>query len=362
VAALLAALAAGPGASGTGAAQRPLPSERLLQSVELLRETGAPGVVVLVRRGGRSLVLARGVADRRTGRTMRGTDRFRIGSLTKSFVAAVVLQLVGERVLRLDDSVERWLPGLVPGGAAVTVHQLLNHTSGLRDHTDDERVLRPYRRGDYGHRWPPRRLVSLAAGKGLLFPPGSRWAYSSTNYVLLGLIVEAASGRSLAHELERRLFEPLGLRSTSFAVASRLEEPYARGYGVLVDPPVRDLSAVSPSPLWAAGAIVSTAADVARFYRALLSGRVLRPRLLAAMETTVPIAAGDRYGLGLMRSRLPCGVAWGHTGTFFGYTASAFASGDGRRQVVVLANRAPLSGWAQHVLERDVVEAGFCGR
>ncbi|HEY2371436.1 MAG TPA: serine hydrolase domain-containing protein [Gaiellaceae bacterium] len=327
--------------AASGAAKRP---PTLRQQLAQLVAAGAPGAIVLTRDGDRTVRISSGLADVGTKAPMRANDRFRIASLTKSFVATVVLQLVGERKLTLDASVERFLPGLVPDGARITIRELLNHTSGLFDYENDPRVLKPYLSGNLGYHWPPRALVEMAVSHKPLFAPGSRYSYSNTNYILAGLIVEAISGRPLSGELRRRIFEPLQLRSTSFPTAPGIAAPYAHGYYLLGTPPATDVSGLSPFP-WAAGAIVSTVADLATFYRALLSGRLLGPGLLRAMETTVPEGRGqsdmpgERSGLGLQLFPTRCGVAYGHNGTFPGYLVYAFTSKDGRRQSVLMVNK-----------------------
>src|SRR5438093_623042 len=176
--------------------------------MQALVNAGAPGVIVFARNGTRSLRLAAGVADRAHGTPMRIGDRFRVGSVTKTFVAALVLQLAGEGKLSLDDTVEKWVPGLVPGGDRITVRELLNHTSGLFDYLNDGdgTVLQPYVKGDLGHVWTPQAIVGVATKHPPHFPPGGGWSYSNTGYIVLGLIVEAATGDSLAAELKRPLF------------------------------------------------------------------------------------------------------------------------------------------------------------
>jgi D-alanyl-D-alanine carboxypeptidase len=309
---------------------------------------------VLVRRGARTRRVARGYADRDTQTRMRAGDRFRIGSLTKTFTATVVLQLAGEDELSLDDTVEQWLPGLVPGGERITVRQLLNHTSGLFNYTEDGAVLEGMLR-DRLREVSPQELVAIATAHPPAFAPGTRWAYSNTNYIVLGLIAEAAGGRPLASQLESRIFAPLKLRHTSFDTEPRIAGHYAHGYfgG-------QDVSVFSPSGAWAAGAIVSTASDVARFYRALLGGRLLPAEQLRAMTTTVPIVPGAGYGLGIVRTRTRCGTAWMHGGDFPGYQASAQTSADGRRQAVVMVNTDTLGARAQRALDR-VTDTAYCG-
>jgi D-alanyl-D-alanine carboxypeptidase len=347
------ALAAAPAAP----AKPPTRADRLERALGRLTRAGAPGAVVLVRRGRRTQLLARGYSNRATHTRLHVGDRFRIGSVTKTFTATVVLQLAGEGKLSLDDTVERWLPGLVPGGERITVRQLLNHTSGLFNYAEDPALFNDLIR-DRLHERSPRELVAVAVAHPPAFMPGERWAYSNTGYVLLGLIAEAADGRPLATQLKSRIFAPLALRDTSFETRPRIAGPHAHGYFGLPRP--RDVSVFSPSGAWAAGAIVSTAADVARFYRALLGGRLLRPEQLRAMTTTVPIVPGAGYGLGIARTRTACGTAWVHSGDFPGYLTSAQTSADGRRQAVVLVNTDTLTPRAQRALDR-LTTAAYCG-
>jgi D-alanyl-D-alanine carboxypeptidase len=269
---------------------------------------------------------------------MAATDRFRVASITKTFVATVVLQLVAEGKLGLDDPVERWLPGLVPNGSAITIRQLLGHRSGLFDYLDDRAFARAVV-AHPGRAWSPRGLVAIATAHRPLHPPGSEWSYSNTNYILLGLVVEAASGTTLSHELQQRLFDPLGLSATTFPTGSRIQGAHAHGYiGFATLPQLHSLLDTAPASAslgWAAGGIVSTGDDVTRFYAALLGGRLLPPDLLAAMETQSPDA---HYGLGLLEADTPCGPAFGHEGDLLGYRSFAFARSDGARTALVMVN------------------------
>src|SRR5690349_5332350 len=173
------------------AADRGAPSQpsvtALQRSLDRLVAAGAPGGVVLVRDHGRTARLAAGYADTRTHRRMRTSDRFRVGSVTKTFVATAILQLAGDGRLSLDDSVERWLPGEVPGGGAITVRQLLTMTSGIFDYLNDgdDTVLRR-ELADPGMRWTPSDLVAIATAHAPRFAPGTAWSYSNTGYILLG--------------------------------------------------------------------------------------------------------------------------------------------------------------------------------
>jgi D-alanyl-D-alanine carboxypeptidase len=317
---------------------------------------GAPGVLLVVRENGKARSEARGFANRT--RSMRADDRFRIGSITKTFVAALVLNLVEDGRLRLDDSIERWLPGLIPGGRKITVRHLLRHTAGLFDYVADDRLFR-----DRERRWTPRELVSLAiAHPPERSPPGRSFAYSSTNYIVLGLIAEKAGGAAIGRLLQKRLVGPIGLRHTSF-VPGKIRGRHVHGHrapshqGLVTGPPV-DTSDEPAWWSWAAGGMVSTAVDVQRFFSELLRGRVLSPRLLREMETLV-LAGRQRYGLGIATFPTPCGAAWGHTGNVQGTVAVAWNTKDASRQLVLVVNAYPLSAELEAAVRR-VQLAAFC--
>jgi D-alanyl-D-alanine carboxypeptidase len=369
---VLAAVLAALGVALTAPAAAALPTAaELRRDVDRAVAAGVPGVIVLARDGRRSVRLAGGSARLAPRQAMRVGDRFRIGSLTKTYLSTVVLQLVAERRLALEDTVERWLPGMVPNGAAITLRQLLDHHSGLFDYFNDPRVLQPYLAGDLGHAYTPQELVAVAVAHPPLFAPGARppafptgrnVAYSNTNYVLLGLVVERATGRSIATELRRRIFAPLRLRATSFPSGQAIPGRHAHGYFFAARGRPLDATATSPTHSWAAGAIVSTAADVATFYRALLSGRLLPRRSLRAMLTVT-----DGYGLGIGVNPLAeCAVRWGHEGEVGGYNSVAVSTRGGRRQLVLLYNAHSLGGGfgtsrGRRALER-IFTTGACGR
>ena len=198
--------------------------------------TGGPGTGEERRHGDPVWTGASGVADLRTARPMRPNDRFRAGSLTKPFVATVVLQLVAEGRLSLSDTVERWLPGILPYGDQITVRQLLNHTSGVPDNTFVEPIVELYT-GNRFRSWRPRELVALIADLPPDFAAGTAWSYSNTGYALAGLIVEQVTGHRLGRELKRRIFRPLRLRDTSFPIDFPfLLGRHARGYSLEFDP------------------------------------------------------------------------------------------------------------------------------
>lgn len=329
---------------------------RLAAAVEQLVSTGVPGALALVREGDRTQTAAAGLADVGARAELRAGERFRVGSVTKMFVATVVLQLVAEKRLRLDDPVSSRLPGLLRDGALITIRDLLAHRSGLPDVADDPAVLDGPRSD-----WSSRRLVALMARQARTASPGGAFRYSSTNYLVLGLIIERVTGRGLASELAQRIIRPLRLADTEFR-PSRIAGAHVHGYALpshqgLVDPAgkLRDLDTRSARWAGASGDLVSTASDVARFLAALLGGDLLPPAELRAME-----AVRARYGLGLAVYPTPCGRAWGHTGNLNGVLTIAWSTLDGHRQAVVVANAYPLPPAAENAFRRTAV-AAFCG-
>lgn len=347
------------------------PPAGLQRAADQLVADGVPGVIIMTRRGQQVSQVVAGLADKATGQLMRPQDRVHIGSVTKTFVATVVLQLATEGRLSLNDSVQKWLPGVITGHgyhpAQITIRQLLQHTSGLRDYASDPRFQTAKA---LAQTWRPQQLVDIALRLG---PPVHGWLYSNTNYILLGMIIQKVTGHSPITEIRRRILVPLGLHDTSFPLTSmQIPAPYAHGYYGPID--VTNL--VNPSVAWTAGAMISTVDDVARFYRALLTGRLLPPaqqrELLAAIPVDDPGELfAEHYGLGIYRVQLPCGTAWGQDGGYpGGFKTFAYTSPDGYRQAVIVYNDfkmsiAPPAGTGTPAFQRDVkkaTEIAFCGR
>ncbi|MFY1688533.1 serine hydrolase domain-containing protein [Plantactinospora sp. WMMB782] len=342
------ALAAGasPALAGPAAAPRTgsggaLPDGALRDALRAISEAGMPGAFAEVRDGRETWRGASGVADIVTGRPVRPDFQHRVGSINKTFVSTALLQLVGERRLVLDAPLHRYLPGLAPAG--VTVRMLLDQTSGINDY---DHVLFGSVEGieKYQHTTiRPRELAAIGLGQQPTNAPGERHSYSNTNYVLAGLLLERITGRPAAVEIGRRVLRPLGLRRTYFpGTDPRIDGPHSAGYVPWVDGSLRDFSVYNMSWAWMAGEIVSTTADLNRFFRALLGGRLLRPAELAQMRRTVPAdpanPSGTGYGLGLLTVPLPGGPVWGHDGVVLGHQAISLHSPDGRRQVTVAMN------------------------
>ena len=280
------------------------------------------------------------------------TDRFRVGSVTKTFVAALTLSLAAEGKLGLSDPVARRLPGIFPYGSQITIRQLLNHTSGLYDFTHDPRVQSRVHaqvaaihagRSTRGTGLSPGAVVGIAASHPLDFSPGSDWAYSNTGYVVLGLIDEKVTGQSLAAALRARIFEPLRLQQSAFAPDGEIPGPHATGY--LIEPGGGRMWRADTTPPggWAASAIVSTTADLARFFSALLGGRLLPPHLMREMLATVSThrnynGGATTDGLGIFRYPEACGVAWGHSGGEPGFGVYVLSDRHARHLTVLAIN------------------------
>jgi len=318
------------------AAATPKEPAGLQEQLDGIVAAGAVGALVEVRDGQRVWRTTSGVAERDTTRPVPAHGRFRVGSITKTFVATVVLQLVDEGRLRLDDSVEKVLPGVVPNGDRITVRHLLNHTSGLYDYkrtlpmpTDPAFLADRYRT------WTATELIqrALAHPPGP-HPPGAVFDYSNTNYILLGQIVESVTGRSYGTEIKRRVIWPLRLRDTAVPGTSPwIRGPHPHGY-LPSQQGLVDFTEMNPSLFGAGGELISTTRDLNRFVAALLDGRLVPPRLLDEMKT--PGDERRKYGLGLAWLDTSCGIRlYGNDGDALAYQAWSFSTEDGRRQISV---------------------------
>ncbi|OLR95489.1 serine hydrolase [Actinokineospora bangkokensis] len=267
--------------------------------------------------------------------------RFRIACITKVFVSVVLLQLKAEGKLDLDATVSSILPDLLPEhGDRVTVRNLMQHTSGLFNHADSfQRPGERFQRDRYNH-YDAADLVAVAAARPLNFEPGTTFEYSNTNYIALGLLIKAITGRSYAEEIRERVIEPLGLTGTSLPGDDpTIQGPHARGYMQIGGESV-DVTEMNPSEACSAGEMLSTTADLDAFLVALMGGRLLGPAEFAEMKTTVPpewvpLPMSNGYGLGFMPLETACGLSlWGHGGGIPGYATFIGATLDGRRRLI----------------------------
>lgn len=338
-----------PAASAAAGAAPAGNEERVLRDAAGdLHALGVTGVQAIAADGRRVSTARAGVADIRSGAPMPRDGFFRMGSNGKTFAAVIALQLVAEGRLSLEDSVERWLPGVVTGngndGRRITVRQLLQQTSGLYNYTNDLPGLaspEAYLEHRFTH-LDPEELVAIAMKHEPLFAPGTSWDYSNTNYILTGMIIEKVTGGTWAAQVRDRITRPLGLRDTfSPGDWPALPHPHARAYQQW-EPggPLIDTTLLNVSWGWAAGDLVTTPTDLARFWQALHGGRLLAPAQLAEMHRTVlavtfqDFAPGMRYGLGIMWMPSRCGGYWAHGGDVPGISTVNGVTGDGRRAAV----------------------------
>jgi D-alanyl-D-alanine carboxypeptidase len=350
----VAAVPTGPAAAGSGTDARHAQLDRLARA---LVDAGAPGVIVRVDDGrGRPIQIAEQAVWTRPDHLLGVGDEVRMASNTKTITAALVLQLVAEGKLALTDPVEKWLPGQVPNGTAITLRMLLNHTSGLFDYTNDPALL-PSILGKDPRRWTSAELLAVGVKHDPLFAPGTKFSYSNTNYVAIGAVLERVTGASLADLVRDRIARPLNLEHTYYATGPAWRGLHAHGYepdaahmppevpadfrdfaGMHQDGHV-DVSDNSPAFGGAAGAVVSTAQDWSRFHTALMSGKLLPAAELAQMLTTVPQDPeqpdGPGYGLGIQTGATACGTIWGHDGGMPGYLTTNVTDRTGSRTASV---------------------------
>ncbi|MFI2213681.1 serine hydrolase domain-containing protein [Streptomyces sp. NPDC020141] len=342
--------------------------EATQRALDALVKAGMPGVTAGVRDKDGFWQGTAGVRDLNTGAPRGANDRFRIGSVTKTFVSTVLLQMEAEGRLSLDDSVEKWLPGVVRGngndGRRITVRQLLNHSSGLFNYTSDPEFARKNLTapGFLTHRYDthaPLDLVKVGLAHRPDFAPGTRHSYSNTGYILAGLIIEKISGKTYESEVRERILQPLGLRSTSLPENDpRLPRPSARNYSGLGDQSATELYDVTAHNMswgWAAGDMISTTKDLNRFLSSLMRGKLFPKKQLNAMKTTIPTPDDQLYsgyGLGIYTVRNSCDATlWSHSGGTPGAVTEAVTTGDGRHTVAYNVNSEGMGG---------VVDAEFC--
>ncbi|MCU1681055.1 MAG: alkaline D-peptidase [Amycolatopsis sp.] len=352
-------LALGSASVPASAAAQSGATAQLTQLARNLVDAGAPGVIVRVDDGrGHSVEIVEQARWAERDHPLEAGDEFRVGSNTKTMMATLVLQLVGEGKLALTDPVEKWLPGQVPNGGAITLRMLLNHTSGLYDYTGDPALVKSIVGKDQRH-WTSVELLAVGVKNPPLFAPGTNWSYSNTDYVAIGAVLERVTGASLADLIRERITRPLNLKHTYFATDSSWRGRYAHGYeldAAHMPPEVPaeftdiagprrdghvDVSGNDPSWGGAAGAVVSTARDWSRFYAALMSGGLLPAAQLDQMLTTVPEnqenpADGPASGLGIMTDATPCGTIWAHDGGMPGYLSGNLTERTGTRTASVL--------------------------
>ncbi|MFI6765417.1 serine hydrolase domain-containing protein [Streptomyces sp. NPDC050355] len=339
--------------------RNPLDPPELNAAMENVHRAGMPGLFAEVRDGDQVWRGAAGLADVATGRPVTADMRHRVGSITKTFTAAAVLQQVESGQIGLDLPIGRYLPRLVPGerGDTITVRMLMNHTSGFPEYLPYAYAslkaypviadTRPQSLEEHRFtRFDPTELIEM----GVTAPPigtpgGTPGVYSNTNYLLLGQLLEEVTGAPAEQYITRNVIERAGLQDTGFPAGLCVDGPHSQIYEAwfgMIDPP-RDYSVYDMSWVGPTASLISTVTDLNRFFGRLLAGEIVGPSSLAQMQRTVPVISQEGktidYGLGLHPMEAPGqGTFWGHGGTVWGAGALAMTSADGNRQMSVAVN------------------------
>ncbi|MGV9927408.1 serine hydrolase domain-containing protein [Nocardia rhamnosiphila] len=317
--------------------------ENVRDDLDAIVGSGAVGTIATLTDNGATTVVTSGLADIAAGTPMPTDppEHVRIGSITKTFTATIALQLVAENKLDLDRPIEEYLPGLLAGdgvdGHVITVRQILGHRSGIPEPAYSPQIDE-YEAARTGRTFTPAQEIALALQHPAQFTPGSQFEYTNTNYIVAGMLIEAVTGRPYADELRDRILTPLGMQDTYLPATGEtaLREPHPTGYGT-IDGIVTDQTRIEPSLPWTSGALVSTGADVNRFFTALSAGQVVPPTQLEQMLDGSDMGKGDgmSYGLGVGYTQLPCGAQYiGHIGNVRGFSAISGATAAGRAVTV----------------------------
>jgi D-alanyl-D-alanine carboxypeptidase len=306
---------------------------------------GPPGAIATLYRDGKLTTLSTGRADNKKAAKPRATDHMRIASVAKAFSGAVALNLVRSGQLSLDDTIEGVLPTLPKAWGKVTLSELLNHTSGVPDYTQSEAFFKHAGTKPLAY-VPPREIIGWVEKEPLVFKPGSKYEYSNTDNIVVGLMVEAVTKQSYTNELQKIVLGPAKLTQTTLPSTVKLPKPFIHGYEVPPEKEEVDVSEVlNPSGAWASGAIVSTPQNLNAFIRADLgleffdkAEQEQQMKWWPGGESSPPGPGKNSAGLALFRYQTKCGTVYGHTGNFPGYTQFAAATADGSAAVTTSLN------------------------
>jgi D-alanyl-D-alanine carboxypeptidase len=343
---LVAALAVALTAPTAHAAELGSATKLVNRSLKALVQTdgGPPGAIAIIqRKGERRRVIKAGYGDLMPLERPKPNDHMRIASVAKAFSGAVALALVDEGRITLDTTIGERLPDLPAAWHAVTLRQLLHHTSGVPDYTTDPDFQAAFGADPQLHILP-RQLLDFIADEPLTFAPDTQYRYSNSDNIIVGLMAEAATGVPYETLLATHVYTPLGLSDTSLPSESPMPEPFIHGFDVSVDPPEDLSTAISPSGAWASGGIVSTPADLSRFVRGYIGGRLFSKEQRAQQFDFVggnsdPPGPGNNFaGLAVFKYPTNCGTVFGHTGSFPGYTQFIAASRNGQASVTLSIN------------------------
>lgn len=335
---LVAAIALGAAGGAASAAPSKGEAESLKSRAQGLVGAGYPAALAAVTDSkGESAGVAVGKGSLETGQAPLLDGEVRIGSNTKTFVAVVVMQMVQEGKVGLDEPIETYLPGLIKGegidASRITVRQLLQHTSGLPEHTDYYFSSNAAALENIQHYIPARDLLDVALSKPAAFEPGTQWSYSNTNYIVLGMLIERVSQRPVGEQIDQRIIKRLGLSHTYFPGngEKKIRGSHPQGYHINGEGKLEDVTEMDASLPWAAGAMVSTPSELNTFFQAVFDGRLLTQASIDEMKKGVDTGSGGMvYGLGLFGTPLSCGgTSWGHGGGIFGYETHNAVGPDG---------------------------------
>ncbi|MHB9856347.1 serine hydrolase domain-containing protein [Streptomyces krungchingensis] len=362
--AVLATLAASP--ASAAASSLPTPSVASVLTVQKQAMAGgAPGALTRIDAGSSTYRITSGQADTATHAAMDADRRFRVGSVSKTFTTVVLMQLVAEGRIDLDAPANTYLPKPLPDDR-ITVRHLLSHRSGLWDYTNEMfSSTVPGFEAVRNKVFTYQELIDRSTAHQVNNEPGAAYSYSNTNFVVLGQLIEHVTGSPMATHYQQRIFEPLKLKHTAYVhPQTTISGSYARGYLRQDDTTLPLVDSTEQTVSWAqsAGAVISNAADLNRFFSSLVSGRLVPKPQLQDMMSMVPVNADgtQSYGLGLRGRKLSCGVTvYGHTGTVQGYYTYAFTTADGKRSMTSMANTSN-NGTVNTVLG-GTLEAAFCG-
>jgi D-alanyl-D-alanine carboxypeptidase len=335
---LLVAAPAQSSAAGTGKAFRSS-LKRIMKAPD-----GPPGIAVVIVRDGKRQFFWRGKGNVRTNTAPKMRRPIRIASVAKAYSGAVALSLVDRGKLKLSDTIGHLLPGLLPKAGKVDLGQLLQHTSGLADYIKDEAFLKKLG-ADPAQYMTPRRILSFVKDKELKFRPGSRYKYSDSDNLVIGLMAEKVTGASYEKLLRRVIGRRIKMQRTSMPRTIAMPTPFLHGYNVEKGQSPQDISEfLNPALAWASGGIVSTLPDLSRFFRGYVGGKLFGGQVIRAQRDWIsgssqpPGPGVNSAGMGLYRYRSKCGTVYGHTGSFPGYRIFAASSADGSRSIAYVAN------------------------
>ncbi len=300
-----------------------------------LAESRAPSASFAVIRGNDTLAYgAHGLANVDAWRAPTATTIYEIGSITKQFTSAAIMKLVDQGRVKLDDDLSKYVPQFPLQGKKVSIRQLLNHTSGIHSYTSS-----PGWAKTWNDEMSPDAIVTFVAADTFDFAPGTSYRYSNTGYVLLGMVIEKASGQTYAKYLDARFFKPLGLRQTSYCPSKTSDPAFALGYSKGPSSTVRAKFLHLSHP-FSAGALCSTVADFVKWQRALDGGKVVSPASYALMTTADSLNGGRKinYGFGLVPGVFNGHKTVSHTGGIPGFATAATYVPDDSLSIVVYTN------------------------